>query len=638
MYMKEIPIMISRSLLRRQASHSAAACTLLFATLVPQASVAEPVSDVIVFGDSSADLGSQGPARRPTNLGQMWSERLARALGRTSTHARSFRINQAGTGIDIVRTGGNSYAVNGSTALPFDCCLSFAQQVDFFVQDRTRFKGDELVFTWFTRNDITTAFTDGPTADGRPYSAERYAEAYAIQVDRLRGLGARNIVAFGAESGLLPVQFSLDNGATPETLELLRQETIRAEAVLWPRLKARGVYLINVDALGEDVRRNPAKYGFTATTDSYQQRGNPSPPPSQTLANDGNVFTLDGHFTSAMQAVVADFTLAQLAARDRFAALAAEPLEGLRGNEAGLESRLSGAQAWLVPVGSLSVSTAVEQTHREQRAVGTDPGYTRNATAARVGIEWRMTEGMAIGFQAGWREIDADIPLAGAAGDGAGGGHEGRDLSATIYGLLRPVEDLTLSLAFTGGQVEHETVKRRARLGSVAVETTQGETKARYGSIRLGAAYALDLGSGWSLTPAVAGSWSQVETDGYREVAGPLALSYGDATVEEARVGGSLTLARADADSVFRPYLTVGVDHVIDGRSVTVQVGPTAGMRVDYRTERPNRSRVRAAAGLDLALSPALSLNVSAGAERGIGDGADSRIQPWGRVAVSYGF
>ncbi len=181
--------MTTRSLLCRALSHSAAACALLFGSVAAPAGAAGSVLDVIVFGDSSADLGSEGPARRPTNLGEMWSERLARAVGRSSTNARSVQINEAGTGIDIIRTGGNSYAVNGSTALPFDCCLTFAQQVDFFVQDRTRFSGNELVFTWFTRNDITTAFTDGIPADGVAYSADRYANAYATQVDRLRALG-----------------------------------------------------------------------------------------------------------------------------------------------------------------------------------------------------------------------------------------------------------------------------------------------------------------------------------------------------------------------------------------------------------------------------------------------------------------
>lgn len=637
--------MTTRSLLCRALSHSAAACALLFGSVAAPAGATGSVLDVIVFGDSSADLGSEGPARRPTNVGEMWSERLARAVGRSSTNARSFRINEAGTGIDIIRTGGNSYAVNGSTALPFECCLTFAQQVDFFVQDRTRFSGNELVFTWFTRNDITTAFTDGIPADGVAYSADRYANAYATQVDRLRALGARNIVAFGAEKGLVAVQFGLDNGATPETLALLRQETALAEAALWPRLQSRGVYVINVDTLGEDVRQNPSKYGFTATTESYQQRGNPTPPPSQSLANDGNVFTLDGHFTSAMQAVVADFTLAQLAARDRFAALVTEPLEGMRANEAGLEPQLIGAQAWATPVGRVSVSTAVEQTHREHRAIGTNPGYDRDATAGRVGLEWRVTDGLALGLLAGWRELDADIPQVGST-DADGGGHEGRDLATTVYGLVRPVDGLTISLAATGGKIEHERIERRARLGASAIETTMGETDARYVAMRLGASYAMDLGSGWSLTPAASATWSRVETDGYQETAGPLSLSYGDATVEEKRVGGSMTLAWAKADSIWRPHLTLGVDHVLDDRSITVQVGPTAGMRVPYRTELPDSTRARMAVGLDLALAPTLYLSYSTGAEWALGDGAkritgngvDSKIQPWARIALRYGF
>ncbi|MCK5911495.1 MAG: hypothetical protein KAG62_16235, partial [Caulobacter sp.] len=171
----------------------AAAAFLIAGAALPAAATADPISSVVVFGDSSSDLGSQGLARRPTNLGQMWSERLAGNLGLTSTLAREFQITPAGE-LKILKPGGANYAVNGSTVLDFDCCISLSQQIDFFVEDRKRFKGDELVFLYFDRNDVETAF-----GDGLPYSASAFADEYIKQVKRLKALGARNIFAVGWE-------------------------------------------------------------------------------------------------------------------------------------------------------------------------------------------------------------------------------------------------------------------------------------------------------------------------------------------------------------------------------------------------------------------------------------------------------
>jgi phospholipase/lecithinase/hemolysin/uncharacterized protein YhjY with autotransporter beta-barrel domain len=597
---------------------------------------------LFIFGDSSADVGSDG--NRYTNRGAMWAETLAGRLGLSSTPARGITLDDRG-GFDrrvpVRRLTGTNYAVGGATAAPWPGtavipgAVDFADQVRFFREDhRAGFAADDLVIVWMGGNDSANALLSGQAHDTR-----RYADAYMAQIAALRQAGARNLVAVNEPATLLPVRYyqdllELEPADAAALVGLTSADRAADNAALRPRLVREGVYILDMDRLARDVLARPRHYGFTATTDGYMTLGDP-----RNLPDDGNVFA-DNHFSAAMQAVVADFALAQMAARDRFATLAAEPLESLRATETDLAQHLTGAQAWLVPVGGLSVTASADLSRREIRDRGTDPGHRTDAAAARLGVEWRMTDGLALGLQAAWREIDADIPLAGFERDGAagGGGHEGRDVSATLYGLLRPIDGLTFSLAVTGGQVEHETIERRTRLGAQAVETARGETEARYAAIRLGAAYELDLGAGWNLTPAVAGTWSRVETDGYTEAAGPLSLSYGDAVVEEGRVGGSLTLARSDADSVFRPYLTVGVDHVVDGRSVTVRVGPAADARVDYRTDRPNRTRARAVAGLDLALSPALRLGVSAGAERGIGDKAETKVQPWARAALTIGF
>jgi hypothetical protein len=142
----------------------AGACISAF--VVADAARAGDVSDVFVFGDSSSDLGSMGPDRRPTNQGSMWSETLADRLGLQSTTASQVTLDANGNIVAVVGTGGNNFAVNGATAVPYPGVSSFSDQVDLFAADRGRFSANDLVMTWFARNDITTAF-----ALGVPYDA-----------------------------------------------------------------------------------------------------------------------------------------------------------------------------------------------------------------------------------------------------------------------------------------------------------------------------------------------------------------------------------------------------------------------------------------------------------------------------------
>jgi hypothetical protein len=96
----------------------------------------------------------------------MWSETLADRLGLQSTTASQVTLDANGNIVAVVGTGGNNFAVNGATAVPYPGVSSFSDQVDLFAADRGRFSANDLVMTWFARNDITTAF-----ALGVPYDA-----------------------------------------------------------------------------------------------------------------------------------------------------------------------------------------------------------------------------------------------------------------------------------------------------------------------------------------------------------------------------------------------------------------------------------------------------------------------------------
>ena len=282
----------------------------LLAVLTTSCVHAESITQVYIFGDSSSDVGS-GPngLPRPTNAGLMWGELIGDTLGHPSTAARIVTIDGVGT-ITGTPNGGNNYAVSGATVSPFAGSVSFADEIAFFDQDKTRFGSNDLVFTWLGSNDITTAFFDGIE-----FSREQYVDTYLENIASLRERGAANIVAIVEPEKLLPIQWTLDASGgliTTDLLGVLSDKIAASNDALNPGLAQAGVYLVDVNKLAEDVRLDLGTYGFLYGTDGYITLGD-----ATSFPNDGNVFA-NGHYSTAMHAVIADYILAQLRARDQF--------------------------------------------------------------------------------------------------------------------------------------------------------------------------------------------------------------------------------------------------------------------------------------------------------------------------------
>lgn len=584
---------------RLSPARASALALAALAGLMPLSSEAQQISNIVVFGDSSADLGSQGPERRPTNQGQMWSERLAEQFGKRSSMAREFRVNEAGDGVDVIRKGGNNYAVNGSTILPYDCCLTLEQQIDFFVEDRGKFDKDDLTFIWMTRNDITTAIPDG-----LPYSAAAYAQAHIRQVERLRSLGARNIVAFGAETDLLAEQFGLDNGASPESLEILREETRAAERALWPGLQRNGVYIIDVNKLGKAVLDDPAKYGFRSTSDSYQLRdqylaGGRLPIDDQDQPDDGNVFTVDGHFTSAMQALTADYTVAQLRAREQLASvLKQSALTFRQSREAGASMRMRDRTRDLyffaAPIaGQLSLGAPGPMASQLDNTFAGLTVGAETALGERTWLGGTVTLNRNSGsFGSGLGKTDSTF--------GAASGY----VETQLAPWLSVVADGAV------GWTDFNRIERRARLGKSANERVQGATDAIAYSAGLHLRSQIPLGD-WMVSGSAGLTFERTELSGYAEKAGILALHYGTSRYDAALGQFNLRIARQSKDAWFRPFAALSFTHDFTDDPIRVKAGPTASTIVSYSTSKNLKTSLGGELGFTAVLRPDVALQFS---------------------------
>jgi uncharacterized protein YhjY with autotransporter beta-barrel domain len=571
--------------------------TALAAILALAPAHAETPAAVYVLGDSSADLGAFGPDRRPTNVGQIWSERLAARLRLPMTNARL--IDDTGPVVRVTRNGGASYALNGATALPFSGVFTLRDQVDFLLQDHPRLGSGDLIMIWISRNDITTSF-----AEGVPYDPAAFAAAYGAQVDRLRAAGARNLVAFGAETDLIPVQLALDVGVSADELATLRQATVATEAALWPALASRGVYILDLNKLAEDVRTNLSAYGFTAGTNSYQGRGDTSGTPSQARRNDGNVFTEDGHYTTQMQAVIADYALAQLRARDQMATVVNSTAIGLRGFQDQMQAEAGSAVArsqdgWAF---SADVSGGTADQDATSRT-----GSDFSGDVWRLGLGATRTSGawaMGIRLGAGRSTWDFD-------GNTGTGSRTDTVLSGFVARTLG--SGFSAEAVTTVGLVDLDRIERHAILGDPGRRVTaRGETDGDYSAFGVGMRYG-SLAGAWRFGAEAGVTFDRVHLHAFDEAPGVIALSYGAQIQESSIAHVGLSVERVGAsDTRVRPFAQLSYSSDLNDDPVDVRVGPTRSTIVSYAPERAFRSNVGGVLGVRFDVAAQTDLVVAA--------------------------
>lgn len=561
---------------------------------------AETPNVIYVLGDSSADLGSFGANLRPTNAGQMWSERLAARIGLKISNARTITVDDLGNVLAVTKAGGTSYALNGATALRFDGTFTLGDEVDFLLQDRKTIGARDLTLIWISRNDITSALLEGSAFD-----AKAFATAYSAQVDRLRQAGARNIVAFGSETDLLPRQLTLDAGFPADVFGVIKAQTLASEAALWPELAKRGVYILDLNKLAEDVRLNLKKYGFTAGVDSYQGRGDLSGTPSQARPNDGNVFTNDGHYTTQMQAVVADYTLAQLRARDQIVSA----LYGANLSMRAVHDRIDDAASalldregrddgWRLGASAAGLSRALDTTTR------TGADLDGDSWAVEIGAH-RRAGPWAFGLRGGVQRDTLDFAE-------ASGRIERTDYTISGFAARRLGGGFSLDASTTIGSIDLSAFDRRAKLGDTAKVGTHGATQGSYSALGFGLRHAADKGA-CRFGAGVGLSFDRTQLNAFSERADTLALSYGDQVISSALAHMSFNVERVgDERTLVRPFASFRLATDLGDGDLKVRVGPTKATIVDYTPERQYRAGTQAQLGVKLRVAPSTDLTLAA--------------------------
>ncbi len=622
-------------------------CVFIVALASGGGAVAQQPGRVFSFGDSSSDGGvvysnldgaGQGLSFLPTPRqlrpvnggGRIWVESVAQFFGRAMTPAR--RITQivdegavreaflqddfetiaalvTNPAETIERTGGANYALSGATALDWrgDGRGAFAEQIDWFREDGRRFEHNDLVFVLFDSNDPAEALTRG-----EPYDPGAYANAYADGVAQLQALGARNIVAMGdtlatlSPDEYLIASFALLAGGEEEAAVALaqhKQDMLDSRAALWPLLSEAGVYIVNLDKVAADINADPQRYGFT--------RGATAVQPAEEVGGDsgGYVFIHDGHYTSAAQDIFADYTIAELRARDQFGHLLTRPMRALHEETVAVDARI-GLDAFARPGEQGARASGKWRTYgdvfhdsvRNRGAGGSDDGFNARSAGGSLGGDVSVADGVILGGRLFYAKEDGDFRA-------DTGEYAREDALATLYGAARLGENAFASLSLSYGRLDYDHVARRAGLGPTTA-VSSGDTGGDFRSLRFGVGYRLNAGD-WSATLGNTWTYERVEIDGFDEGAGVLGVSFGSSSLEALRGGLSVKAALSGGDHAMRPFLGVAIDHDFKDEEVSVRIGPNRDTLAPYVFERPNRTIGRVEAGLSFA--PVERVSVLAG-------------------------
>jgi outer membrane lipase/esterase len=611
---------------------------------------AAPISQIYSFGDSRVDVGAAG--ERYTSQGSLWIESLGARLGHPSTPARLISQDSNGD-VVLIPNGGNNYAVGGATVVPNPDRANLEQQITVFNQDHARFARNDLVFIWVGENDLGAASTQ--PAVYTPNDIPVFLATYEAQLNRLRALGARNVVAFGLPVKLSPDQAiedvfasgGFDAATTRAYLDAKAAHTAKLDQAARRLLTAQNVYVLDFNKLAEDVRVNVAKYGFLYANDNYQGRGDPTAPDHpETFANDGNVFSANAtHYTDAMHQVIADYVAAQLRARDQFTSVLTQSMFNFQ--------QETGASAQANTLSSFLESDSLGRVHqREAGTWKTQAGLTgRSSTEADSGgSDTDLLTGQGGGYVAGDVAMSNDWLLGGRFSFTNSDGRFGDSLSnnkregeygsldqstamLSLYAVHRLTDSAYLNTMVSYGATNYDKINRRASLGSVAQEQTQGDTTGDFMSASIGGGFDIPLGN-WTVTPNASLSYESISIDGYSERQNVLGLAYGDADYNALRGSLGVRAQLTGGTSKLRPFFGLNVSRDFIADEITVQVGPERASVVDYTTERPNRTLGTASVGANYSLTDNLVL----GSTLSFGGNLDGDSSTYLGLSLDVGF
>ena len=538
----------------------------------------EPVTRIVVFGDSLSDGGFFLPL----------SPAIPRDAGSFTTNPDPVapEVFAARLGIDLLPVygqGGTNYAIGGARVTATNgFAIPITTQVSNFVASGGTFGPRDLVYIQGGGND----FFAFPAAGGTNHAIVTTAATQrAAVVVRIQGLGARRIVTLAIQ------------GANSGGLALFNQTYAAA-------LASSGVNALYFDTnrLFNEIVANAASFGITNVT------GQACTVASSLNCNRSTLVTPNANETYLLADSVHPAGITQRIQGQAIASLvqAPEQIAGLG----------YAAQALFRSQRDLIESPARGNATREGSRLsfygaGAYHYYRSGSTAQRVGLNERTFSGIA----------GADLSLGGTSGVGVAGGYadgngefapghgDYRVKAWTANGYARAgVGPFRLLADGTYGEVRYPRISRRVQLGPV-IRTNRGKTDGNYYAGRATAALDLVTVGGVGLGPDLSGQYERLTINGYTEDATTSTnASFGRQRIRSITGRASL-IARTLPGAPVGFFARVGYEREFDDDPRSLVLTP-AGAPISYTSavERADRNYASYAMGVDGRLLGSLSV------------------------------
>ena len=337
---------------------------------------AQSIDRVVAFGDSYADTGNLQAILGPFfPTSEYPTGRFSGGTNFVDSLAAHYGVPELDFAV------GGAEAGSGNVVLPG--LPGFQQQWQSFVASGQTFSPNDLLALSVGGNDARGYRTTGTLA-GADAAATQVAADATTGIDALVKLGVKRMVFIVGDTGQLPEAIGQANAAIGTAFSA--DYNAKMQVSLAPIAKAgTTVAYVDITQIGNVVRADPARFGFTNITDACPQTclGNPA-------LQRQYFFYVDGiHLTSAAFALVADYAINALAAPYGFRANGDLPQIVAQNFGRSLNARLDLARGH---AGKDGLSTygffTGDGGHRDSD--GSANGYNYRSWGGLGGVEYRM--------------------------------------------------------------------------------------------------------------------------------------------------------------------------------------------------------------------------------------------------------
>jgi outer membrane lipase/esterase len=535
---------------------------------------ASPFGAEVVFGDSLSDDGNISIAsgypsimKFTTNPGQIVDENLASHYGLTLAPSLLGGTDYAWGGAGIL---------NNDPGTPAGVPL-ISTQIQTYLAANPKLNPHTLYSVLGGANDIfyaaTLASMNLETSTQAGTAVETAAQEEVTLIGGLKAAGARYIIVYNLpDIGITPLAAS--EGPAGQAAFTALSEGFNTILNSWLGVIGTNIVPVNLFSLVHEVAAAPQAYGFTnATTPACTTASSLNCTPATLVAPNAAstyLFADSVHPTTGLDALIAQYVEAELAAPAQASLLAEAPLAYLQAETSSVQNELLYDQAPGATHTGVRLFADGGYTGQTLKASSEAPQSSNHDSLFTVGVDYRLNPSVSIGAEL----------TGGHSTDKLGGGVGQFDLDSfqgSVFGQYQWRHRAYVNGDIGFGTLQFDNIERMFKLGA-ATRVEHGQDSGSTINADVTAGYWFGAGA-FHTGPYISANYQQVRVDGYNEASGDSsAMSFGsqlrEAVIGEA--GWKLQAAVPLGVATLYPFAEVAYDYDADATQRYVSAGLTS--------------------------------------------------------------